>query len=140
MSNTENLLCAGGSSAVAEPQAPTPRELEILKVLWEHGSCSVREVRRRLDPAGAFTYNTFQTLLKIMQKKGLVTSRVEGRALIYTAVYSRDQTVRGFLDRVFDGAADQLVQALLRVERLSPRELEHLQAMIRNARKNKQGR
>jgi predicted transcriptional regulator len=78
-----------------------------------------------------------QTLLRIMEDKGLVRHHVAGRAFVYTPIYTREESVRGFLDRVFDGAADQLVMTLLGMERLSPQELERLQAMLQAARKRR---
>jgi predicted transcriptional regulator len=120
------------------PHAPTPRELEILKVLWETGPTGVREVYRRLlaqTQDGELAYNTVQTLLRIMEDKGLVRHHLEGRAFIYTPLYTREQSVQGFVDRVFDGAAEQLVMTLLQSERLSSGELDRLQALIAAARK-----
>lgn len=123
------------------PDLPTPtrRELEILKVLWEHGSASVKDVHRQLAEAEPdLAYNTVQTLLRIMENpKQLVTHRVEGRTFIYSPRYSRDDSAARFLDRVFDGALDELVQSLLRTERVSPEELDRLQAMIATARRRK---
>jgi predicted transcriptional regulator len=117
---------------------PTARELEILKVLWEHGPCSVRDVYRYWAKKEDLAYNTVQTLLRIMEeKKGLVEHHVEGRTFVYTPRYSRDESAARFLDRVFDGAADQLVQSLLRSERISPAELDRLQSMIDEARRAK---
>jgi len=120
-------------------EQPTGRELDILKVLWEHGPCSVREVHRHLSEDD-LAYNTVQTMLRIMEKKGLVAYRVDGRAFIYTARYSRDDSASGFLDRVFDGAASQMVLSLLRAERIPPEELERMQAMIREARRAREPR
>jgi predicted transcriptional regulator len=127
---------------VTEPAAPTPRELEILKVLWDLGPVSVRDVYRRLAEAqdDDLAYNTVQTLLRIMETKGLVKHHLDGRAFIYTPTYSREESVRGFVDRVFDGAAEQLVMTLLSAERLSHQELERLQHMIQDARKKKSPR
>lgn len=113
---------------------PTARELEILKVLWEHGPSSVRTVHRLMGQAKDLAYNTVQTLLRIMEEKGLVAHHVEGRTFIYTPCYSRDDSTQRFLDRVFDGAADQLVLSLLRSERISADELDRLQALIEEAR------
>jgi predicted transcriptional regulator len=115
---------------------PTPRELAILKVLWEQGACSVRTVHRSLlreEPELA--YNTIQTMLRVMEDKGLVSHHLEGRTFVYTAQYSRDDSTVRFLDRVFDGAAAQLVQSLLRSERLSAEELEQVHALIAAARR-----
>jgi BlaI family transcriptional regulator, penicillinase repressor len=115
---------------------PTPRELEILKVLWEQGPSSVRSVHRQLlvrEPDLA--YNTVQTMLRIMEGKGLVAHVEEGRTFVYTAQFTRDQTTQRFLERVFDGAASQLVSSLLRSERISSAELEQMQALIAEARR-----
>ena len=125
---------------MAELPSPTGRELEILKILWEQGPCSVRTVHHHLRPDGDPAYNTVQTLLRIMEKKGLVRHHVEGRTFIYTPCYSRDNSAARFLDRVFDGAADQLVLSLLRSERIPEEELDRLHAMIAAARRKKKER
>jgi BlaI family penicillinase repressor len=119
---------------------PTPRELELLKVLWEHGPRSVSEVHRLLRPADGKqpAVNTVQTLLRIMETKGLVTHTVEGRTFIYAPLFSREETASRFLDRVFDGAASQLVLSLLRAEKIPPGELEQLRQMINEARERDQ--
>jgi BlaI family penicillinase repressor len=117
---------------------PTGRELEILKVIWENGPSSVKAVHRRLaDRQPELAYNTVQTMLRIMEDKGLVTHHVVGRMFIYSAQFSRDETASRFLDRVFDGAATQLVSSLLRSERIGPHELAQMQAMIARARRTK---
>lgn len=116
---------------------PTPRELELLKVLWEHGPSSVRSVYRVLARSEDLAYNTVQTLLRIMEEKGLVTHHSEGRTFVYTPRFSRDESAVRFLDRVFDGAADQLVMSLLRSEKVSHEELDRLQKLIADARRQK---
>ena len=81
-------------------------------------------------------YNTVQTLLRLMEApKGLVGHQQEGRTFIYTAQFSRDESTSRFLDRVFDGAASELVQSLLRSERVSASELEQIQTLIETARR-----
>jgi predicted transcriptional regulator len=119
---------------------PTPRELEILKVLWEEGPSSVRTVHRLLAPGEDLAYNTVQTLLRIMDEKGLVDHRVLGRTFVYHARFSRDESAARFLDRVFDGAAGELVLSLLRAERIPPAELARMQKMIAEARSKKRER
>ena len=127
-----------------DTRAPTGRELEILKLLWEHGPSSVRTVYRAMldqQPDGRdLAYNTVQTLLRLMESKGLVRSRPEGRAFIYTPLYSREQTAARFLDRVFDGAVSQLVASLLDAERIPTEELDRMQALIVEARKKRGSR
>jgi predicted transcriptional regulator len=129
---------------VDDTRAPTGRELEILKYLWDHGSSSVRIVYKHLldqQPEGKdLAYNTVQTLLRLMETKALVRSRLEGRAFVYSPLYSREQTVARFLDRVFDGAASQLVASLLEAERVPPKELDRMQKLIADARRKRTGR
>lgn len=120
-----------------EMPTPTPREMEILKVLWEHGPSSVRDIFRRLSVDKDLAHNTVQTLVRIMEDKALVSHHVEGRTFVYTPCYSRDDSAARFLDRVFDGAAGDLVQCLLRNEKIAPAELERLQAMILDARRKR---
>src|ERR1700756_3790093 len=92
---------------------PSERELDILKVLWEIGSGSVKEVHQRLCPANELAFHTVQTLLRIMETKGLVEHRAEGRTFIYIPRYSRERVASRFLHMVFDGALDQFVLSIL---------------------------
>ncbi|HEY2786198.1 MAG TPA: BlaI/MecI/CopY family transcriptional regulator [Fimbriiglobus sp.] len=116
---------------------PTPRELELLKVLWEHGPKSVGDVHRLLRSADGRQphVNTIQTLLRLMETKGLVKHRAEGRTFIYTPQFSREESASRFLDRVFDGAASQLVLSLLKAERIPPEELEQMRQLVNQTRK-----
>ena len=116
---------------------PTPRELEILKVLWEHGSQSVSGVHRLLVTSDGKrpAMNTVQTLLRIMETKRLVRHTTDGRTFIYAAEFSKEESASRFLDRVFDGAASQLVLSLLKAEKIPPQELEEMRALIQKAQK-----
>lgn len=120
---------------------PTPRELEILKILWEQGTSSVREVHQQLlvqEPSLA--YNTVQTLLRLMETKGLVGHEANRRTFRYTARFTRDESTARFLDRVYDGAVAQLVQSLLQSERISNEELDRMQALLAEARRKNRRR
>lgn len=116
---------------------PSPRELDVLKALWELGSGSVREVHRRMCPGGELAFNTVQTLLRIMETKGLVRHRAERRTFVYEPTYERDRVTSRLLDRVFDGALDQVVLSLLQVKDASEAELRDLEKLIADARKRK---
>ncbi|RUL88923.1 BlaI/MecI/CopY family transcriptional regulator [Tautonia sociabilis] len=123
-------------------QMVTDRELEILKVLWAKGSASVREVQEELvRDSGPVAYSTVQTLLNIMEeKKGLVRHVVEGRTFIYSPKKSPERTIREltrrFVDRVFDGALDRMLVALLDSKPPSAEEFERLRAMLDAAQKH----
>ena len=119
-------------------QAPSERELDILKALWEVSEGSVRDIHERLHPNGESHFNTVQTLLRIMEDKGLVGHRAEGRTFIYFPKHSREKVTRRFLHKVFDGALDQLVLTMLRAEDASADELKELERLIAKARRAKQ--
>ena len=119
---------------------PSPREMDVLKALWEIGSGSVREVHERMCPSGELAFNTVQTLLRIMEDKGLVTHRAEGRTFVYSPTHSRERVTSRFLNKVFDGALDQLVLSVLRAKDASPEELKDLERLIAKARREKQTR
>ncbi len=118
---------------------PSERELEILKALWELGPASVREVHEHLCPGGELAFNTVQTVLRIMEDKGLVGHRTEGRAFVYFPLHSREQVTSRFLSKVFDGAMDQLVLSLLQAKETTEQELRDLERLIAKARRRKQG-
>jgi predicted transcriptional regulator len=114
---------------------PTERELEILKILWDKGEASVREVYERMSQSAPIVQNTVQAFLRTMEDKGLVRHRTEGRTFIYRPVPQKDRTqqdlVGGVLERVFDGAIDQLVQSALSLRKPTKEELDKLEELIR---------
>src|SRR5262249_11363770 len=125
---------------LANDLTPSERELDILKVLWELGSGSVRQVHESLCPGGELAFNTVQTLLRIMEEKGLVEHRAEGRTFIYVPRYSRERVAARFLHKVFDGALDQFVLSILASKDgpSSTSELKELERLIAKARREKQ--
>lgn len=118
-------------------QSPSGREIEILKILWELGSASVREVHERMCRHEDLAFNTVQTLLRIMDDKGLVTHKSRGRTFVYSPAYSREQEAARFLDKVFDGAMDQFVASLLKARRMRPAEIAELQRLLADAKQKR---
>ena len=120
---------------------PSERELDILKVLWDLGSGSVRQVHEALCPKADLAFNTVQTLLRIMEDKGLVEHRAEGRTFIYIPCHSRERVATRFLNKVFDGALDQFVLSILgaREGPSSAEELKELERLIARTRRERQG-
>jgi predicted transcriptional regulator len=119
--------------------SPTPRELEILAILWEMEEATVRDVYERMRQRERIAQNTVQTFLRAMEEKGLVRHREEGRAFVYRPTYSRERSVANFVDRIFGGAADQLVVSLLRAKKLSQTEIDAIEEMIRSLRESERG-
>ena len=118
-----------------DPIPPTERELEILKILWDKSQASVREVYEEMRKNAPIVQNTVQAFLRTMEEKGLVRHRARGRTFIYQPVPRRADTekrlVSGVLQRVFDGAIDQLVESALSLRRPTEQELTRLEELIR---------
>ncbi len=116
---------------------PTERETDILKVLWEIEEGSVRDVHERLAQESGLHFNTIQTQLRIMDDKGLVTHRREGRTFLYRPLCTREHVSSRFLHKVYDGAVNELVLNMLSSEKLSDKELRELEELIAEARQKK---
>jgi len=126
---------------MSEKVNPTERELEILKVLWDRGEATVRDVYEELRQRLPIVQNTVQAFLRTMEDKGLVTHRLEGRTFIYQPTYQRQQTTQRMaeqlLTRAFDGAMDQLVQSVLSLRQPTKDELERLEELLAKAKASK---
>jgi predicted transcriptional regulator len=103
-------------------QHPTPGELEILSILWEHSPLTVREVREVLNRRRPRAYTSVMSLLNVMTEKGLLARKPSGRAFVYLPKAGRTKTTRrmlgDLLGRAFQGSASLLVANLL--EEASP--------------------
>ena len=125
---------AATDSRSAAPR-PTEAELDILRVLWDQGECTVREVHERLHANGGAGYTTVLKLLQIMHAKGLVVRDDAQRAHIYRAAVTRLRTQKRFLaemvTRLFDGSPSQLVlHALGDAPRASKTELKQIRELL----------
>jgi BlaI family transcriptional regulator, penicillinase repressor len=123
---------------------PTDRELDALKVLWDRGEATVRDVADAMNARGAdLAYTTVLSLLQVMEQKGLVSHRRDGKAYVYLPLIERNSTFRqiagGFLERVFDGAVDEYLVHALESRALNPAQLDELHAMIDAARRRAEG-
>ena len=112
----------------------TEQELEIMKVVWERRTVTVRDVYEALRERKTVAYTTVMTMMNILEGKGHLVKRPEGRAYVYEPSQARTQVIGGmvedFVDRVFDGAAQPLVLSLLRERKLSKRDLEEISRLI----------
>jgi len=118
---------------------PTERELAILKVLWDLGEGSVRQVYEALRDQLPIVQNTVQAFLRTMEQKGLVSHVLRGRSFIYRPMKPREQTsknlVSNLLNKVFDGAIDQLVASALDLRSPSHEEIAKLKQLLHAAEK-----
>lgn len=118
------------------PQSPVGgAELEVLKVLWEHGPGTVREVNARLTQQGrSWAYTTVQTMLQRLEAKGYVRTDKGGSAHVFAAVVSRDRLLsrrlRDLADQFCDGTASPLVLALVEGTRFTPEEIQQLRQLL----------
>lgn len=117
---------------------PTDAELSILRILWERGPSTVRQVHDVLSRERPTAYTTALKLLQIMTEKGLVRRDETDRTHIYQARLSEEQTqrqlIRDLLDRAFGGSASKLVMQALAARRASPEELGEIRKLIEGRR------
>jgi predicted transcriptional regulator len=116
---------------------PTPAEVEILGILWDHGPATVREVHEKLgsDRPG---YTGALKLMQNMHAKGLVNRTQDGLAHVYEArepARMKRQLLGEMVQRVFSGSASQLVLHLLEDEKASPEEIEEIRQMLADHRR-----
>ena len=120
---------------------PTRGELEVLKLLWQRGPCSVRQVWDVLDQQRRRHYTSVASLLAAMTQKGLLAAEVQGRTLIYRAVAAQEKTigrmVEDLLQRAFAGSASALVLRVLDQCHPSPEEMDEIAKILRKHRKEK---
>lgn len=115
----------------------TEQELEIMKVVWELRTATVRDVYETLLRRRKIAYTTVMTMMNILEAKQYLKKRAEGRAYVYQATRSRSEVIKGmvreFVDRVFNGSAEPLLVHLVKDRRLSKKELEKIARTIGEA-------
>jgi len=120
---------------------PTDAELAILRVLWEHGPTTVRQVYEAMAGDRDTGYTTTLKLMQIMTEKGLVTRDESSRTHIYAARVSRDRTqrqlVNDLIDRAFGGSAAALVLQALSAQPTSEEELGEIRRLIDEYRRHR---
>ncbi len=118
-----------------QPQ-PTDRELQILQVLWDVGSCATRDIVEALnrDRRKKVAYNSVLTILGIMHQKGYVTRDESARSHVYQPAYTRseieDRLVERLINDVFGGSAMRLVTRALSTQAASADEVEQIQQLL----------
>jgi predicted transcriptional regulator len=117
-----------------QPPRPTDAELAILRVLWERGPSTVRDVHEELNRDGTTGYTTILKLLQIMTEKGLVVRDEAQRAHIYESRYGEQKTQRQLLtdlaDRAFGGSAAKLVMQALSGRKATSEELGAIRELL----------
>src|SRR6478609_3898578 len=115
---------------------PTEGELEILQVLWDKGSATVRDVHEHINEYKESGYTTTLKLMQIMFEKSLVKRDDSNKTHVYKANVSREKTQQQMLgkmvDSLFGGSASQLVMQALGSSQPSKEELEEIQQLLNN--------
>lgn len=123
--------------AETEQNKPTKAELEILSILWEKESATVREVFEIINERKPTAYTTVLKMLQIMFEKGLVERDDTNRAHIFSAKQPEEQTqknlVSDLLEKAFRGSALKLVQHVLETKPATAEELAEIRRLINEA-------
>ncbi len=114
--------------------ALTDRQFAALRVLWQHGPLTVRQLMEHLPRGDRQPYTTVLGLLQNMERAGLVTHAEEGQSYRYAAAVSRQEAtgtlLRDFVARFFHGSAEALVLGLVDTRALTPQELRAIEARL----------
>ena len=113
---------------------PTDGELEILRVLWQRGDSTVRDVYDALSKTRPLGYTTVLKMMQIMADKGLVSRDEDQRAHVYSVRVPQEQTqrqmVRDLLRSAFNDSASQLVMQALASRKTSSKELAQIRQLL----------
>ena len=117
-----------------KPPRPTDAELNILRVLWNLGPATVKQVHQALSVERELTYTGVLRMLQVMFEKGLVQRDESARSHVYRPTVAKEATQKGLvkdlLERAFAGSARELVLAALKSGRVSPRERAEIRALL----------
>ena len=116
------------------PRRPTDAELVILRVLWDHGPATVRQVNRILNEARPTGHTTTLKQMQVLHAKGLLDCDKTRRPQVYRPTFSRDRTqmqlVGHLMDGAFGGSARALVLQALRAKDFCPAELARIEKLL----------
>lgn len=112
----------------------TPQELEIMKVVWQAGSATVRGVYEQLLEHRRIAYTSVMTMMNVLERKGHLHKEMRDKAFVYTPTAPQKHVlclVGEFIDRVLNGAATPLLQHLIDDERLSESDWKQIQRLVK---------
>jgi len=115
----------------------TKAELRLMKLLWSRGESAVSDLVSATAPDGELAYTSVLTTIRILETKGYVRHRQEGRAFLYSAMIGEAEAsrseVRHVLERFFGNSRERLLLSLLGDEEISAEELRRLKEAIASA-------
>jgi predicted transcriptional regulator len=113
----------------------TEVELELMNILWKAGEGSVSDVMEKLPEGRDLAYTSVSTILRILEQKGVLKTRKEGRGHIYIPELKKSEyearTVKHVVDRVFEGTPVALVRQLLGSVKMDSNDLKELKDLIK---------
>ncbi len=116
----------------------TPQELEIMKLVWERDSVTVRDVYEALLERRKIAYTTVMTMMKILELKGYLKKRRQERAFVYWPADKKEKVIgkmiREFMDRVFNGSAEPLLVHLVKGKHIREKDLEKVRRMLKESK------
>ena len=122
----------------------TDKELEIMRVVWDLGEATVRQIQENLPGDDRRHYNSVLTIVRVLEQKGHLTYRVEGKAHVYRAVEQQEKARRGVLahliDNVFGGSPTSLVLNLVETGELSRKDLDQIRQLLDEAKSKEEKR
>ena len=120
---------------------PTEAELDVLRILWDLGPSTVKEVFERLQSTKQVGYTTVLKQLQVMHRKGLVLRSERFRSHLYEPARTREETRRNLattlLRQAFDGSARSLIQSALAGRKVSAKELAEIRQLLDQAERAK---
>jgi predicted transcriptional regulator len=115
----------------------TEAELRLMRVLWTRGESAVAEVVAAVAGETPLAYNSVLTTIRVLERKGYVTHRTEGRAFLYSPCIAQHEASRNevqhMLSRFFGNSRERLLLSLLGDDEITPEELRRLKETIANA-------
>jgi BlaI family transcriptional regulator, penicillinase repressor len=115
----------------------TEQELEIMKVVWELQTATVRDVYEALLRRRKIAYTTVMTMINILEEKGYLKKRAEDKAHVYRPAHAKAKVIQAmvqeFVSRVFNGSAEPLLVQLVKDRHLSPKDLEKIARAIKES-------
>ncbi len=115
----------------------TEAELRLMKILWRRGESAVTDLVAAMPEGESLAYNSVLTTIRILERKGYVEHRQEGRAFIYRPLVAENEAsrseVRHVLSRFFGNSRERLLLSLLNDKEITPEELERLRDAIRRS-------
>lgn len=112
----------------------TPAELRLMKILWTRGESAVSDIATAAAGDGQLAYTSVLTTVRILEQKGYVTHRQQGRAFLYSPCVAEQEAsrseIRHVLERFFGNSRERLVLSLLGDDDLTPDELRRLKDAI----------